>query len=241
MLEKHSFDGDVVYLYIDESQDGNQSDENSSLYLCASLILCEYKDTIVDDLKITKEKLKNDQFVGLNKKSINKLLHYNDDNEEVRTKVTDQIRMMFFKSYIAKMKFKDHEYDNVYYSLLKSILKNRVVKYKNRTLIIRYEQNSKITKKGIQLVVDNVLESIAKENKHIIKSLPEVEEVTKDDLLVSIPDYSLGLYLTYSKEKKQDKPQKYILYRFEKIRSKIRLFIDLDNSTYFYRKTYKYI
>jgi len=149
--------------------------------------------------------------------------------------------MMFFKSYIAKMKFNENKYDYVYYSLLKSILKNRVVKYKNRTLIIRYEQNPKITKKGIQSVVDSVLESIAKDKKHIIKSLPEVEEVTKDDLLVSIPDYSLGLYLTYSKEKKKDKPKKYILYRFEKIRSKIRLFIDLDNSTYFSRKTYKYI
>jgi len=240
-IEGNSFNGNVAYLYIDESQDGNQKEVNSSLYLCASLILCEYSQVMNNELENIKISLKNDQFIGLNKKSISKLLHYNDDNDEVKTKVTDSIRMMYFKSYVSKKEFKNYAYNEVYYSLLRSILKNRIIKYKDRTLIIRYEQNSKITKKGLEHVVSEILNSIAKGNKHLIKSPPVVEEVTKEDVLVSIPDYTLGLYLSYLKEKNKEVPRKFILYRFEKIRSKLRLFIDIDDSNYLSRKEHRYI
>ena len=62
----------------------------------------------------------------------------------------------------------------------------------------------------------NILDKIKNENKHVIKILPTIEEVTKDDLLTSIPDYSLGLFLTYLNEKNRDQPLQFKLNRFEK-------------------------
>lgn len=241
MEYKSNLTDNVVYLYIDESQVGEQNKPGSSLYLCISLILSEDKDDITSKLKETKKIFTNDQFMGVRKNAVNKLLHYNDDNDEVKLKFTDIIRMMFFKSYIATKKFNDDGYDNIYFILLKKLLKDRIVKYKDRVVVIRYEQNSKISEKGFVSVVDGVLESIQKDNKYVIKTSPIIEETTKDDVLVSIPDYSLGLFLTYKKEKENENTAMFKIIRFEKIRSKIRLFIDLDSSSYYSRKSGNHI
>ncbi len=231
----------AAYLYVDESQDGDQNDVNLSLYLCASLILSEDKEEIASKLNETKKSFKDDQFIGVRKKSVSKLLHYNDDNEEIKTKFTDAIRMMFFKSYISRLKFNNQSYDHVYCVLLKKILKDRIIKYKDRVLFVRYEQNSKISKEGVISTVNSILKSIKSESKHVIKTPPVVEEITKDDLLISIPDYSLGLFLTYKKEKNNKNAASFKINRFEKIRSKIRLFVDLNSSDYYSRKSGKRI
>lgn len=222
-----------VYLYIDESQDAEQKDENSNLYLCVSLILSEHMDEFLTTLKTKEHEIKSDQFMGIKKKSLNKILHYNDDNDDVKNQIVNSIRMLFFKSYISKMYFLNKEYDVVYYILLKSLIKNRIIKHKDRSVVIRYEQNSKITNKGMEEAVSSVLRAIKKENKHVISSIPVLEEVTKEDRLVAIPDYTLGLFLTYLEEKEKKEHQEFKINRFEKIRSKIRLFIDLNIPKYY--------
>lgn len=229
----------IAYFYIDESQNAEQNDENSNLYLCVSLILSEDFDEAHTALKGKEIEIKSDQFMGIKKKSINKILHYNDDNDDVKNEVVKTLRMLFFKSYISKIKFNNKPYDDVYYILLKSLLKDRVIKHKDRTIIIRYEQNSKISIKGIKLAVDEVLDAIKRENKHVIMSVPILEEITKDDYLVSIPDYTLGLFLTYLQEKENEYPQAFKINRFERIRSKIRLFIDLNIPKYYSRKNFE--
>jgi hypothetical protein len=228
-------DNNIVYLYIDESQDDNKS----NLYLCVSIILSQDKKKIESELTNIKNELESDPYLGIRPKSIKKLLHYYDDNDDVKTKMTDTIQMMFFKSYISRMKFDKSNYSSVYYSLLKSILKNQIIKYKDRTFIIRYEQNSKITQNQITSTINSVIDAIKNENKHIIKSDPIIEKVTKEDLLISIPDYTLGLFLTYITEKNKENTQEFKIRRFERIRSKLRLFIDLNTSTYYSSKKNK--
>lgn len=227
-----------VYLYIDESQDADQKQENSNLYLCVSVILSEDMEEFHTALNNKGHEIRNDQFMGIQKKSLNKISHYNDDNDDVKNEIVKTIRMLFFKSYISKIQFSDKEYDTVYYILLKSLIKDRIIKYKDRSVVIRYEQNSKISKLGMEKSVSSVLSSIEKENKHVISSKPILEEVTKSDLLVAIPDYTLGLFLTYLEEKEKKVQQNFKINRFEKIRSKIRLFIDLNIPKYYSRKTF---
>ncbi len=226
-----------VYLYIDESQDAEQKNKNSNLYLCVSLILSEHMDEFLTTLKTKEHEIKNDQFMGIKKKSLNKILHYSDDNDDVKNEIVKSIRMLFFKSYISKIYFLDKEYDSAYYILFKSLIKDRIIKHKDRGVIIRYEQNSKISHKGMEESVSSVLSAIRKENKHVIASTPILEEVTKKDRLVAIPDYTLGLFLTYLEEKEKKFQQNFKINRFEKIRSKIRLFIDLNIPKYYSGKS----
>lgn len=230
-----------VYFYIDESQDADQKEADSNLYLCISLILSEDKDEIYSSLKAKKHDIRNDQFMGVNKKLINKLLHYNDDNDDVKNEIVNTIRTLFFRSYISRMKFNGKEYDATYYILLKSLIKDRIIKYKDRTVVIRYEQNSKISKIGMEQTINTIMEIIKKENKHVISSHPILEKVTKEDFLISIPDYTLGLFLTYLEEKEKKSPLNFKINRFEKIRSKIRLFIDLNIPKYYSRKTFEHL
>lgn len=232
----------TVFFYIDESQDGDQRSVGSNLYLCLTSILSEYQEEIYDGLEELKFNIKNDQFIGLNKKALNKLLHYNDDNDTIKTEVSKLLRFSFYEAFISKYKFNDNEYDYIYYTLLKSILKNRIISYKDRTIIIRYEQNSKISRGGIKSAIDSVMESIRNDNIHRIPSYPIIEEVSKSDLLISIPDYTLGLFITYLQEKNKKREERLLfkINRFEQIRSKIRLFIDLNSKEYFSRRRFKF-
>jgi len=228
-----NLDKNKVYLYLDESQD----DKNDHLYLCGTLVLSEYYDDIEREILHTKEELFIDQHIGMSKKKRSKLLHHNDDNEEVRSKYVDVLRPLFFKSYFSRITLSNEEYSTQYYKLLKSILKHKFEKYKDRHFVIRYEQNSKISKLEVQKSVEQLVEQITEKGKHRLSFVPIIEEVNKEDTFVSIPDYCLGCFLQYQKEKTSHQNAKFKIIRFEKIRSKIRLAIDLDNSKYYSRSS----
>ncbi len=232
----------IVFFYIDESQDGDQKSAEANLYLCLTSILSEYQEEIYEDLRELKSNLRNDQFIGLNKKSVNKLLHYNDDNDSIKMEVAKLLRLSFYEAFISKYKFSNNKYDYTYYTILKSILKDRIINYKNRSIIIRYEQNSKISIDGIRSTIDSVMESIKNDNIHKISSYPVIQEVSKSDLLISIPDYTLGLFINYLQEKNKKRKDRlpFKINRFEQIRSKIRLFIDLNTKEYFSRRRFKF-
>jgi hypothetical protein len=222
-----------VYLYLDESQD----DENDHLYLCGTLVLSEYYDDIEREISHTKEELYIDQHIDISQKKRSKLLHHNDDNEEVRSKFVDVLRQLFFKSYLSRITLSNEKYSAQYHKLLKSILKNKLEKYKDRVFVIRYEQNSKIRKLDVQKSVEQLVEQVTEKGKHRLPFPPIIEEVSKEDILVSIPDYCLGCFLQYQKEKKSPQNAKFKITRFEKIRTKVRLAIDLDNSEYYSRSS----
>lgn len=219
-------------MYIDESQDAEQKTSGSNLYLCVSLVLSEYKDEAETALTDLKERLQADQFIGLNKKAEKRLLHFNEDNEEIKQKCIDVFRMLFFKSYIARLSFGAKKYNFVYYTLFRNLVKNRLVRYKDRHVVIRYEENSKIKLKDLESNIERILNLIDQEGKHRIAFRPVLEKVSKNDLFVSFPDYSLGVFMSFVQEMKSQFPAAYKINRFEKIRNKIKLFIDLNNSKY---------
>jgi hypothetical protein len=228
-----NLDKNKVYLYLDESQD----DEEDHLYLCGTLVLSEYYDDIEREVLQTKEDLYIDQHIGISQKKRSKLLHHNDDNEEVRSKYVDVLRPLFFKSYFSRITLSNDDYSLQYHKLLKSILKYKFEKYKDRLFIIRFEQNSKISKFEVQKSVEQLLEQVIEKGKDRLPFSPIIEEVSKEDSLISIPDYCLGCFLQYQKEKKSPQNAKFKITRFEKIRSKVRLAIDLDNSKYYSRSS----
>jgi hypothetical protein len=226
-------DKNKVFLYLDESQD----DANDHLYLCVTLILSEYFDDIEKEISQKKEELAIDQHIGINKKKRAKLFHHNDDNEEVRSKYVDVLRQLFFKSYISRITLSNGEYSAQYNKLLKSLLKHKFAKYKDRDLVIRYEQNSKINKLELQKSIKELGVQEAEKGKFSLASLPIIEEVSKADSLISIPDYCLGCFLQYQKEQASPQNGGFKIIRFQKIQSKVRLAIDLDNSKYYSRSS----
>lgn len=228
-----SLDENKVFLYIDESQD----DENDHLYLCGTLVLSEYFDDIEREISQKKEELASDQHIGISKKKRTKLFHHNDDNEEVRSKYVDVLRQLFFKSYISRITLSNGEYSAQYIKLLKSLLKHKFTKYKDRDFVIRYEQNSKINRLEVQKSIKELGVQEAEKGKFRLASLPIIEEVSKADSMISIPDYCLGCFLQCQKEKISPQNGGFKITRFEKIRSKVRLAIDLDNSKYYARSS----
>lgn len=96
---------------------------------------------------------------------------------------------------------------------------------------ICYEENSKIS--------TNKLSSYLRNEKHSTKF--QIEKISKEDILSTLPDYILGTFCSLAKEKKliekiEDQKHPFTLRNFNKLSSKIRLIVDNNNKIYYSRQ-----
>ncbi|RLA63365.1 MAG: hypothetical protein DRQ78_07000, partial [Epsilonproteobacteria bacterium] len=125
-------------------------------------------------------------------------------------------------------------YQNNYYALFNSLLKNVLRRYKKNTNIITIEENSKISL--------NKLERIVRVRGNYFSNTV-IEKSGKDDILLSIPDYILGIVRDCMKNNFSERLSKLkkeqILKedtKFCEISDKIRLIADLTNNQFFTRQ-----
>lgn len=215
-----------IYFYIDESFDKT----NNILSLCLIVISSNEYTDIKNSITNLKDDICNDQYLGIRKKNIKNLFHFTDDNYEVRNKLIDHLRYLQFTGYIAYKKVSD-SYQETYKYLLYKLTKDRIKKNSDKYIKITYEQNPNIADQALNDQIENIKKELQKKYPDNSIYNIEIHKGTKDNIMLSIPDYTLGIFSNYLEN--TDKNNSHL--SFEKIRGKIRLIMDLDNHKYFNR------
>lgn len=227
-----------TYHYLDESE----TPDKKTLILSLISINGDFiKNDISNKLTLLKDYLISDLRNGLTDNQKNKLFHYCEDNIMVKERYIPILRelnieaQIMFKSEQESMdKLGKEVYQNNYYTLFNSLMKNVLRRYKNNINIVTVEENSKISLKE--------LERIIYEKGHFFSNTV-VEKNGKDDILLSIPDYILGMVRDCMKKdfserlSKLKKEQSLVEdIKFYEISDKIRLIADLTNNQFFTRQ-----
>ena len=230
--------GICAYHYIDESE----TPDKKTLILSLVSISGDFlKNTISDKLTSLQKDLVSDLRNGLTDNQKNKLFHYCEDNIMVKERYIPVLRelnievQLMFKSEKESMdKLGKEVYQNNYYALFNSLMKNILRRYRNNTNIITVEENSKISLKQ--------LERIVRVRGDFFPNTV-IEKSGKDDILLSIPDYILGIVRDCMKEDFSERLRKLRTEqtlkedtKFCEISDKIRLIADLTNNQFFTRQ-----
>ena len=227
-----------TYHYIDESQ----TSDNKTLILSLVSINGDFlKNTITEKLTSLKNDLVSDLRNGLTDNKRNKLFHYCEDNIMVKEKYISTLRelnievQLMFKSEKESIdKLGKEVYQNNYYAVFSSLMKNILRRYRNNTNTIIVEENDKISL--------NELKKNVYTRGYFFPSTV-IEKSGKDDILLSIPDYILGIVRDCMKKNFSEKLGKLKTgqklnedTKFCEVSDKIRLIADLTNNQFFTRQ-----
>jgi len=224
-----------TYHYIDESE---TPDKKTLILSLVSISGDFFKNTITDRLTSVKNDLVFDLRNGLTDMQRKKLFHYCEDNIMVKEKYIPILRelnievQLIFKS--AKESMDKEAYQNNYYAIFNSLIKNVLRRYRNSTNTIIVEENSKISLKTLEKII--LTRGNFFTNTVIAKG-------GKDDILLSIPDYILGIVRDCMKENFSERLEKLRIgqklkedTKFYEVSDKIRLIADLTNNQFFSRQ-----
>ncbi|MCB4763287.1 MAG: hypothetical protein LGB78_05215, partial [Sulfurovum sp.] len=227
--------GMCTYHYIDESE---TPDKKTLILSLVSINGNFLKNTIFDKLTLLQNDLVSDLRNGLTDNQKSKLFHYCEDNIMVKERYIPILRelnieaQIMFKSEQESMdKLGKEVYQNNYYALFNSLMKNILRRYKNNTNIITVEENSKISLKKLEGIVLS---------KGSFFPTTTIEKSGKDDILLSIPDYILGIVRDCMENNFSEKLNKLKTgqtlkenIKLNEISDKIRLIADLTNNQFF--------
>lgn len=214
----------VIHCYFDETE----FDIEDVAYLGLSGVFIE--DNEIDNIETSLTELKDtidvDQYTG--RKEGSRTFHFTEDIMDIKPKIIECIRNKNFRSYIAFTEL-DNTYLEVYISILEKILYDRLQEKHDYDFRIYYEQNDKLKPSHIEKRIDEIIIRLKTKFPEIKR--PILEKVTKEEILSSIPDYMLGVFRDYIKSKRHP----YMVQHFEKLRSKIRLIVDMKRGVYYSR------
>lgn len=224
-----------TYHYIDESE---TSDKKTLILSLVSINGDFLKNTITDKLTSLKSELVADLRNGLTDNQRNKLFHYCEDNIMVKEKYIPILRELNIETHIMfkseNESMKKEVYQSNYYVLYNGLMKNILRRYRNNTNRIIVEENSKIALNELEKIV--CIRGNFSPKTVMGKS-------RKDDILLSIPDYILGIVRDCMKENFSEKLSKLKTgqklkedTKFCEISDKIRLIADLNNNQFFTRQ-----
>ena len=221
--------------YVDESE----IEFNNRKYLALSLVKVRQEDEakIADvTLKVYRDHMA-DPFAAGNKEGLEKNgLHFADSPEDLRKAYIDKLAMFDFRSYIVYREMKKSDkYSEIYLSLINEILPDRFVSCGNSFVNISFEENSKVKKDDIRMIVNSIQDSLVQINNRY-PILGDINIAKKEECVYfTLPDFLLGFFSRYARlsvSKSEDRENKF----FEKIRDKYRVIRDADNNINFSRR-----
>ncbi|MFK5950226.1 MAG: hypothetical protein QM500_15785, partial [Methylococcales bacterium] len=109
---------------------------------------------------------------------------------------------------------------------------DRIKKYSSMVIHIIYEQNSSIKKVEIEKTVDSIKNELNNGASVFQDFNISCVEATKDNIMLGLSDYSIGVSNDYFKYKTSDHRG---AKNFEMLRMKIRLIMDLDTNQFYSR------
>ena len=230
--------GICTYHYMDESE---TPDKKTLILSLVSINGNFLKNTISDKLTLLQSNLVLDLRNGLSDNQKNKLFHYCEDNIMVKERyipilreLAIEVQLMFESEQESMDKLGKEVYQNNYYAIFDSLMKNALRRYRNNKNIIIVEENSKISLEKLKRIV-------LKRGDYFPNTV--IEKSGKDDILLSIPDYILGIVRDcmksdFSKRLSKLKKEQTLKEdtKFCEISDKIRLIADLTNNQFFTRQ-----
>jgi hypothetical protein len=227
---------DQVFHYTDETD----IKINNKHYMALSVISIlneDVRQNNIEKLKILKEEIITDFRNGLNQKQRENIFHYCEDNTYVKEKYQATLRTLDFEAFIIFIQgdssnMKKREYQKSYYKIFDLMIYNVLRRFKRNHNYIYPEENSKISK-------DKLIDNLSK-----IQGITKfkLEIATKNEILLSIPDYILGIFrdcikkdLTENIARLKDGQRIKEDTKLDEILDKIRLAINLSESKYYAR------
>lgn len=226
------------FYYIDESEIEIDIGKTYYLAMCA---VCIYSDQLnkenKKDLENLKEALTNDYKNGLTDIQRSKIFHYAEDNTKVKEKVQDILRTLKYEAFIVFTKIGENSnnkilYKEAYLRSFKKLFANMLLnRNKNCIHYIYPEINNKIKIKDLETIIKNPNNA----------SKTKISKANKTEILLTIPDYILGIFTSFIKEDELIKKIKsnktsYNLNRLNEISDKIRMIYDIDTDKYYSRQ-----
>jgi uncharacterized protein YcgL (UPF0745 family) len=163
-----------TYIYIDESGDLTSIDKGGKPIFIIGCIITDNPISLNNKVEKLKEEIKNSAYYFRNKDNFEKDgFHASTNHPDIYSRFVSLLNTLNFRSYILLIDKNNQDFeqklkerDDLYYYLLKILLKDRILKRKNDIIHIIIEQSSKkhkIEKSKIQSVLSEINDTLIRE------------------------------------------------------------------------------
>jgi hypothetical protein len=227
--------GQIIRCYVDESEIpfGNKK------YLALALVFTEDSDKIIAPTLSTlrAHQIEDPFYAGDAGPLADKGLHFADSHFDLRTAYLKVLSTLSYRAFVIYGELKsDSEYAAKYISLLKTILRDRLIWYDGARVDFEIEENSKLKLNAVRAAIEDLYKILEKSNSRRPVDIPKVTfNSKKSQPCFSVPDFMLGVFARYAKldEAPNEESRK---HQFERLRDKYRLIVDIDNNREYSRR-----
>ncbi|KPD12637.1 reverse transcriptase family protein [Phaeobacter sp. 11ANDIMAR09] len=161
-------------------------------------------------------------------------IHFTDTTEDLRRTYLTALQPLPFTGYIVFGKL-GVDYQGCYLSLLKTVLKRRLMAAESRGAYFYFEQTSKVTKSAITETVKAAWSELKNDNNRHPEFVA-TEIVDKSYFGIAVPDFMLAVFRRYLMADSKDKQYRRKVNMFEMLRDKIRVIVNADTGEEFGRR-----
>lgn len=204
-------------------------------FLALGMSASQHQDHLNDTTKnLWEDYLANPWSDGDLKKIFDKGMHFTDSTEDLRRAYLSALQPLPFNGYIVFGKLTS-DYQETYLTLLKFILRRRLMAAESRAAHFHFEQTSKVSKDAITNTVDAVWQELRYENNRRPEYVVS-EIVDKNYFGIAVPDFMLAVFRRYLTTNPSEKDYRRRTNMFEMLRDKIRLVVNADTGEEFGRR-----
>ncbi|MCM2435848.1 reverse transcriptase family protein [Agrobacterium rosae] len=212
---------------------------NGNRVLALCLVVTQHVEKVVDETSQVLKAALSDLWSDGNGELLRKRgLHFTDATQDLRLAYIRALAKMPFEGYVV---FRDYDdprgYEDAYLSLLRCVIRRRLMAAESQHAHLCFEQNSKVSSAKIKQVVDEAFAELKASNNRRPAGVT-VEMIKKPSPVLSLPDFLLGVLGQYLSSKPlanaSQEPRERLM--FERLRDKYRLIYDLSNNIEYSRR-----
>lgn len=212
---------------------------NGKHVLALCLVMTQHVERVIDETSQVLRAALSDLWADGNAELLKRRgLHFTDATQDLRLAYIKALVKMPFEGYVVLRQYDGPKsYEDAYLSLLRSVIKRRLMAAESQYAHFCFEQNSKVSSAKIKQVVDEALAELKASNNRR-PAAATVEIMKKPNPLLSVPDFLLGVLGQYlaSKPLSNTGPEPRERLMFERLRDKYRVIYDLSNNIEYSRR-----
>lgn len=163
-----------------------------------------------------------------------KKLHFSSAPEALRQPYFTFLALMPFRAYVAFRRAQGGMTRELYAELLRALLRRRLVDYDRADLTIHFEQNNSVNEPFLTELVSTVYQDLEEEKNRRPLRVPRIQVHSKgDEPAMLVADSMLW---AFQRAIAQDSVPELDFKRFERLRDRFRVMIDLDTHKEFSRR-----
>jgi len=204
-------------------------------YLALGMSASQHQDHLNDTTKrLWEDYLANPWSDGDREQIYAKGMHFTDTTEDLRRAYLTALQPLPFNGYIVFGKLTS-DYQETYLSLLKFVLRRRLMAAESHAAHFHFEQTSKVSQDAITETVDALWQELRDENNRCPEYVV-TEIVDKKYFGIAVPDFLLAVFRRFLTANPSEKDYRRRAIMFEMMRDKIRLIVNADTGEEFGRR-----